>query len=373
MNIVCSNGSYQIYGDSVQTFKTLPVQCYEIAFNKFTGFYLAPKADLVVTEEKIYGSLTRKVNKTLRSYDAMIGRNFGVLLSGEKGIGKSLFVRILAKEGLKRDLPVIITSIAIPGIANFISSIAQDCIVIFDEFEKVFASTDDYNPQDDMLSLFDGIDGGHKLFIVTCNDLSKISSYMLNRPGRFHYHFTLGTPGPDEVREYLLDKIEKKYVDKIEEIVNISGAVSLPYDCLRAIAFEINQGYDLKEVFSDLNITKTDDVRFDVKVYLKDGSCYEDWNTRIDLTDQHEGCWLRVRSFTQKREFSFNFYPGFAKLINGQYILTDHIQSPRFDEDDFWDLPESERAAAVRAANENTIEKVVMTRCPTMGLTRLLV
>ena len=124
MNVVHSGDTYQIYGDALKTYDKLPVGTYEVNFSKFTGFYLSAHNDLVVTEDKIYGSSPAKVEKVLRSFQA-VDRNFGVILSGKKGIGKSLFARQLAIRAKDYGLPLIIVDCYIPGIANFISSIEQ--------------------------------------------------------------------------------------------------------------------------------------------------------------------------------------------------------------------------------------------------------
>ena len=80
-----------------------------------------------------------------------------------------MFARMLAEKGNKAGLPLIIVDMAIPGVADFISSISQECIVLFDEFEKIFRedSKDDEHPQEELLSLFDGVDSGKKLFVIT--------------------------------------------------------------------------------------------------------------------------------------------------------------------------------------------------------------
>ena len=178
MNIVNSGSRYQIYGEDVKTYRELPIGSYDVNFHKMMGFYLTARHDLVVNEEKVYGNSEVKINKVLQSYRLMSNRNFGVLLSGQKGIGKSLFVRLLAEKAIAMSYPVIVVSTAIPGIADFLSSIDQDVVVVFDEFEKTFKPQEDYNPQDEMLSLFDGMDGGHKLFVVTCNELGDINKYI---------------------------------------------------------------------------------------------------------------------------------------------------------------------------------------------------
>ena len=84
MNVVHSGSNYQIYGESLKTYSELPLGTYEVNFHKMMGFFLTSHADLVVNEEKIYGSSPAKVEKVLKSF-ANVDRNFGVILSGKKG------------------------------------------------------------------------------------------------------------------------------------------------------------------------------------------------------------------------------------------------------------------------------------------------
>lgn len=371
MNIVNAGTRYQIYGEELRTFSKLPVGSYEVAFNKMTGFFLTSRADLLAKEEKIYGSSPAKVVKVLRSYQGT-DRNFGVILSGIKGIGKSLFVRVLAQQAIKEGIPVILVSSAIPGIEGFISSIDQDVMVIFDEFEKVFAKQEDWVPQDDLLSLFDGMDGGHKLFIITCNDTSKISSYMLNRPGRFHYHFTLTTPSADEVKEYMEDKLQKQYHNIIPRIVNISQMVDMTYDFLRAIAYEINQGYTIEETMNDLNITRTTGTRFDIVVTMNDGSQYHCYNYNINMSD-HNLCWVWCYG-SKNKSINLGFIPDKLYVDNGHLTIPKEFVQKNIDEDDYYNIEdENERKAAIENARRSNIASVTFEKLNPVGLTRLTV
>lgn len=291
MNIVSSGGRYQIYGDELRTYDKLPAGSYEVEFNPMSGFSLSSRTDLEVKEEKIYGDRYKKVEKALRSFEAT-DRNFGIILSGKKGIGKSLFAKMIATESIKRGYPVIVVSRAISGIAGFISSIDQEAVVIFDEFDKTFSngrSDDDDDEgssiQDELLPLFDGIDSGKKMFVITCNELYKISTYFKNRPGRFHYHFNLGNPSVDEIREYLTDKLKPEFYSQIDGVIRLSAISDVNYDILRALVFELNQGYSLEECLEDMNITREDDIRLKASVTLSDGSNYTgDFN--IDIYDE---------------------------------------------------------------------------------------
>lgn len=88
-----------------------------------------------VKEKKIYGNSKDRVDKVLKSFK-IADRNFGIILSGQKGIGKSLFAKMLAEAALKDGYPVLTVGAYVLGINEFLSSIDQEVVVIFDEFEK---------------------------------------------------------------------------------------------------------------------------------------------------------------------------------------------------------------------------------------------
>ena len=132
---------------------------------------------------------------------------------------------------------------------------------LFDEFDKTFGDIrtgeNEANPQSGLLSLFDGTSNGKKLFVITCNSLYRLNDYLVNRPGRFHYHFRFDYPTPEEVREYLTDKLSGQYQAEIEKVILFSKKVSLNYDCLRAIAFELNLGEPFWKAIFVLHIINT--------------------------------------------------------------------------------------------------------------------
>lgn len=270
MNIVQSGTMFMIYDDSVKTYSELPTGAYEVCFSKMTGFFLKIRNDFKVTE-KVYGNHSIKVDKVLKSFQ-LSDRNFGLILSGQKGIGKSMFMRVLAERAGGLGYPVIVVDNYIPGIDNFLSSIDQECVVLFDEFEKTFRQDDDHHePQEELLSLFDGIDGGKKLYVITCNRVSGLNEYFLNRPGRFHYHFILSTPTGDEVREYMEDNLNEDAKRYINNIVALSSMSAFTYDVLRAIAFELNLGNNLSETMMDLNIERERYLSLQFKIIFTNG------------------------------------------------------------------------------------------------------
>lgn len=335
MNVVNAGAKFQIFGEDLKTFRSLPVGSYEVCFNKMSGFYLISHNDLVVNEDKIYGNHKQKVDKIMRAFHD-VNRNLGVILSGQKGIGKSLFARILAGEAVKENIPLIIVSEYIPGISSFISSIEQEVIVLFDEFEKTFGVTEQGDPQEEMLSLFDGIDNGKKLFVITCNEVNKLNNYLLNRPGRFHYHFTLTNPTPQEVREYMTDKLLPQYQTKIDQVVSFAMCADVTYDYLRAIAFELNHGYSFEETLMDLNISKEKRLYFTLTVEFEDGTFVENPRECIDLYSSKT-----TRVWFYGENFGIDFTPTDIKVNTVKNTMTLDASKVKviFDEDDFEDMP----------------------------------
>lgn len=284
MKIIETGTTYKIYGEDLIVLDNLPPQTYRVGFGQFTGFFLEKQHELEVKEDKVYGIHNQKVDKVLKRF-ADSRKNLGVILSGDKGIGKSLFARLLANKAVDNGIPVILVDRFIPGISDFLNEIKNEVMVLFDEFDKTFAKNGDDDPQAKMLSLFDGTSDGKKLFVVTCNDYYRLNEFMVNRPGRFHFHFRFDYPNSDEVKEYLTDKLDEKFYSEIKKVVAFSRKRKLNYDCLSAIAVEINEGELFEEAIKDLNIINTRDSgnRYDVKLYTEDGIVLTRENECIDL------------------------------------------------------------------------------------------
>lgn len=280
------DNTYDIFDDSLKVYEKLPAQSYVIRFSEGRGFYLSKYIDIEVKEEKVYGVHGGKVEKVMTSF-AEMPRSLGVILSGDKGIGKSLFAKMLSIEAIKRGIPVIVVNSYVSGIASYIESIEQEAMILFDEFDKTFgevrAKDGESSPQTDLLTLFDGLSGGKKLFVVTCNELRKLNEYLINRPGRFHYHIRFNYPSAEEIRQYLEDRINEKYHKEIDDVISFSGKVSLNYDCLRSIAFELNHGLSFNEAIKDLNIVNIDRECYKVVLKYANGLVATDKSACFDM------------------------------------------------------------------------------------------
>lgn len=291
MKVISTGNTFEIFDDSLKTHDELPTQTYVVRFDKDRGFFLEKYTEIEVNEDKIYGVHLDKVSKVLNAFDKF-ERNLGVILSGDKGIGKSLFAKLLASEGMKRNIPLIVVDTYVPGIASYIERIEQEVIILFDEFDKTFgelrAKDGEASPQTNLLSLFDGVSGGKKLFVITCNEMSKLNAYLINRPGRFHYHFRFEYPSDDEIREYLMDKLDEAYYGEIDKIIAFSKKVNLNYDCLRAIVFELSSGIKFEDAIKDLNIINVSAEKYNVTLYYDNGMTATSRGVYFDLFKEEE-------------------------------------------------------------------------------------
>lgn len=341
MRAINTGNTFRIYDDSMKVYEQLPAAVYSVRFSMESGFFLELHAPIEIKEDKIYGIHNEKIAKVMKSFDKF-DRSLGVILSGKKGIGKSLFAKLLCKVATALSYPVIIVDKFTPGIANYIERIEQECVVLFDEFDKTFAnikvSENESNPQASLLSLFDGTAVGKKLYVVTCNDMYSLNDYLINRPGRFHYHFRFEYPNAFEIKEYLTDKLEEQYYDQIEAVVSFSRKVELNYDCLRAIAFELNCGTSFSEAIKDLNIINMRAQVYDIILTMEDGRTFHNDEVRFDMFDPSytEECWMYDREDLAPFKISIKGADiVFNKETLQHYIPGDKIKITKYDADEY--------------------------------------
>lgn len=349
MKVINFGSTFELYPDDLKTFDQLPVGTYKVRFNPMAGYSLALTHDYIAIEGKTYGNHEERIEKTLRAYDAM-SRSLGVILSGDKGMGKSLFTQILAVKAIERGIPVIIVSESYPMLADFLDKIEQEVLIIFDEFEKIFPKqrSNDGNKnqttQDDLLGLFDGTSQFKRIYAVTVNDLHKVNDYMMNRTGRFHYHIRFDYPTADEIEIYLADKVEEQYHNEIKHVVAFATRVKINYDSLRSIAFELNMGYPFKSAIRDLNILTTSAQHYDYEILLTNGKKVTDRNERLNLFDES----IRLTGYTPASDyFSLTFEPKHLVTHDDVLIISgEHVQ---FELDTDEGTPEEDKNVKVQA------------------------
>lgn len=244
---------------------------------------------LINFDEKIISYITENFHK--------FDRNVGVLLTGEKGMGKSVTARLICK---KLNLPVIILDKQIPSSIDFISflnKINSEFILLVDEFEKIFTCSlgdlygcqgddefDDekYHSQKTFLTFLDGLNFNLKsLTILTTN--TRISSYFLNRPSRIKF----------------LKSYQNLNKDMMNSIIN-------QFDLDDEIIKDLNDNL----VPDNLNIDLLLSIIKDIKLFDKKFSEFKDIYNIVSLIDE-------VAIY-----FEFNDESEFIKTVESTYLNT---------------------------------------------------
>lgn len=233
-----SGSTYRVASDeAMDIHRMLPAGNYVVKINEMSGeLYLETIEDFSIPS-KIYGNCLKNTDKIIRSF---MDRNnaTGVMMTGEKGSGKTLLTKNVAIQLAKQGVPTIVINQPWHGdkFNTFIQNIEQPCAILFDEFEKTY----DRDEQESILTLLDGVFPSKKLFMITCNDKWRVDSHMRNRPGRIYYMLDFRGLDADFIREYCNDNLNNKV--HIETIVNVGSLFSeFNFDMLKSLVEEMNR------------------------------------------------------------------------------------------------------------------------------------
>mgnify|MGYP006266430277 FL=1 len=253
--------------EALDLYERLPVGNYVVKKNEMTGQLYLEGIESFEIKGKIYGDTVKRADRILHSFrDRPSGT--GVILTGEKGSGKTLLAKMLSFKAYDQGIPTIVINQPWCGeqFNAFIQSIEQPVVVLFDEFEKVY-DTDD---QEQMLTLLDGVYPSKKLFVLTCNDKWRVNQHMRNRPGRIFYSMEYKGLEADFIREYCQDNLKAK--EHIDRIVGIAGTFDqFNFDMLKALVEEMNRYNETpQEAMQYINAKPEygDEGRFKIKLLI---------------------------------------------------------------------------------------------------------
>ena len=235
-----SGNTYQVASDEAMDIHALlPAGNYTVKQNPMTGAYFLEHIEDFNSPSKIYGDCLKNTDRVIQTFLSR-PNGTGVMLTGEKGSGKTLLTKNIAIELAKQDIPTIVINAPLHGdqFNTFIQTITQPCAVLFDEFEKTY----DREQQESILTLLDGVFPTKKLFMLTTNDKYRVDYHMRNRPGRIFYMLDFKGLDGNFITEYCEDNLKNK--THIDKIVNISTLFAeFNFDMLKALVEEMNR-YD---------------------------------------------------------------------------------------------------------------------------------
>lgn len=255
--------------------RSLPIETTDITPNLAKGYYklIEPPNQPIQLEdynpfvlpEKIYGGdkLDEFTSRVLNTFSNIKG-NLGVLLSGLKGTGKSVQLKHIA---VNSQMPCIIIDVAFHGsqLISFLEKIPTSCVVIFDEFEKVYRKRED---QATILPLLDGLSTGHHMFLFTVN--GGVCEFLLNRPSRVRYLKNYSSLDEATIREIVGDLLNGSDEKKAELVTFLTLFPEMNVDTVITIINEFNMYPDdsISEVAEIFNIENPMDIDMNIVAEL---------------------------------------------------------------------------------------------------------
>ena len=318
--IIQNNDIYSI-GNVTGNYDKLPIGTYRLRFNQMTSEFYLVKIEDFKLPSKLYGdfSICDRIINTFNNTE----KNLGVLLTGEKGSGKTITAKKIC---LNANKPVIIIDECFDQI-ELITFLAdpsiESCVILIDEYEKVYCRGCNSTI---ILQLLDSASNSHHLFILTCNQTSDVSSYLLNRPSRIFYRKEYDSIPDDVITEIIeCELVNKSFTKEFMEVLNKFNVVTYdiimsllrevnlynesPLSCAKLMNFVPETVYvDVMQMFEDgtsINATydscmNTDDTKFEVKDYTK----YKETGDSGNYTYRY----LQVKDFVKidKKSWEYN-------------------------------------------------------------------
>lgn len=191
------------------------------------------------------------INRVLVSHTNSSNNTTGVLLYGNKGTGKSICAKRIAKES---NLPIIIVSdnYYASWLIYFFKQFKQEVCIIFDELEKNMRYWDTRQ----ILKFLDGIESTcKKLVLFTCNEIDNLDDNLFDRCSRIRYIREYTYDDNREIinliaKERNISEKDLAYIYKTVKVLSIDNCISIFNE------MEMFPTLPIEEIIKYMNITE---------------------------------------------------------------------------------------------------------------------
>lgn len=232
--IIQNNSTYTV-GSFTGSYNKLPIGTYRLRQDERTHDFFLVKVENFKIPNKLYGDLSH-IDRFLNTFKHQ-NKNLAVLLSGEKGSGKTNDSKLLC---IKSGMPVIIIDEVFTdsNLINFLSSPELgSCVIFIDEYEKLYTAQDEELL---ILQILDGACNSKHLYLLTANSTSNINTNLLNRPSRIFYRKNYNGLDDSIIEDVISNElIHSQWKDELYEVLNKFTIVT--FDILMSLVSEVNR------------------------------------------------------------------------------------------------------------------------------------
>lgn len=206
------------------------------------GIYLLPDMATEVVLEEV--NMFWKSEEKYRKHNLLYKR--GLILWGPPGGGKTVAVKLLMNELVKKD-GIVVLAQSIPLLILCLKAIRRiepkrNLIVVLEDIDEII----NFNGESSVLSMLDGENNvDNILHLATTNYPDRLGARIINRPSRFDRRVFVGMPSPEARAAYLQKATNNQLSEsQLKEWVSDSDKMSIAHlRELVAAAFCLEQPY----------------------------------------------------------------------------------------------------------------------------------
>lgn len=275
--------------------------------------------DRYIVDTVTFGKINRFLPRIKQLINRGLSKNISLIADGLKGLGKSTAVYMVANELLDSGIPIIeISRIKVDlKLVNFIADFRNVAIFI-DEYEKTVPS----EMQSNMLTLFNDVENYTNNWLISGNDVNRISNYLIDRMERITYRLHYSKLTDEEISSYCdhmgnsenikesLLKINKtsnkisydtlKYVTRehklfpemefseLVEFLNVQGVLGVPVLRLKSVYIDSDAKYIKSSIAPNGDLKVSELMRgrdFSVDVTIGDVEKDKEEESEVDKRD----------------------------------------------------------------------------------------